>query len=164
MKPVFKSVVFAVIFSCLLFSCSKKDANMGDKDYPQAKMTAEISYTGDLSSQLVFASISAFKVKNANDHVGASVNLINDQTQTSDIIWNLKNDQFEDHDKYRFTSDGAVTKAMVEVAFNSDRPAGLDADKIIAVTVKIYFNGKLADEQTFSNEKAHSEMYTVNVK
>lgn len=127
-------------------------------------MTAEVSYSGDLSSQLVFVSVAGLWVKNENDHVGKSIDLINDQTQKSDIIWNIKNAQFEDHEKYSFTSDGKVTKAMVEVAFNEDRPKDLEKDKQIAITVKIYFDGKLADEQTFSNDKAHSESYTINVE
>jgi len=164
MKPIFKNLLFALTISCLLFSCSKDDPTSNVKDFPQADMTIEVSYTGDLSTQLVFASVAGISVKNANDHVGTSIKLLNDQTKESDIIWNLKNSQFEVHDKYTFTSVGKVTKAMIEVAFNEDRPAGLAEDKQIAITVKVYFDGKLADEQTFSNNKSHSESYTVNVK
>jgi len=164
MKPIFKNLLFALTISCLLFSCSKDNSAPAVKDYPKADMKVEVSFKGDLSSQLVFASVAGISVKNANDHVGTSIKLLNDQTNESDIIWNLKNAQFEDHDKYTFSSVGKVTKAMIEVAFNEDRPAGLAEDKQIAITVKIYFDGKLADEQTFSNDKAHAESYTINVE
>ena len=164
MKQSFKILFFALAISCLLFSFAKDDASSDVKDYPQANMTAEVTYSGDISSQMVYVSIAGLWDKNENDHVGKSIKLINDQTKKSDIIWNLKNAQFKDYDKYTFTSDGKVTKTMVNVSFNEDRPAGLEEEKQITITVKIFFDGKLADEQTFNKDKLFTKSYTVNVK
>lgn len=162
MKQSFKSLFFTLTISCLLFSFAKDKASSAVKDYPQANMTAEVTYSGDISSLMVYVSIAG--LWDENDHVGKSIKLINDQTTKSDIIWNLKNAQFKDYDKYTFTSDGKVTKAMVNVAFNEDRPAGLEEDKQITITVKIFFDGKLADEQTFNKDKLFTKSYTINVK
>ena len=105
MKQSFKSLFFTLTISCLLFSFAKDKASSAVKDYPQTNMTAEVTYSGDISSQMIYVSIAGLWDKNEKDHVGKSIKLINDQTKKSDIIWNLKNAQFKDYDKYTFTSD-----------------------------------------------------------
>ena len=145
MKTKFQSIVFITFAIFFFSSCSKK------KDQPnttkQAIMKMEVSYTGDLQSQVAVLTFLAVNANNTN-----AIDIVNENTGAVSAGPFLQNADLISDTVTVFHSVEKVSYVSVILAL-SPKIYVTTPQNNLAIIIKIYFDGKLADSQTFSFEK-----------
>ena len=139
---------FISLFTCIIFifsSCSKQ------KDQPnvtkQAIMKMEVSYSGDIQSQVAVLTFLAVNANNTN-----AINIVNENTGAVSAGPFLQNADLSSDTVTVFHSAEKVRNVSVMLAL-SPKVYVTTPQNNLAIIIKIYFDGKLADSQTFSYEK-----------
>ena len=163
MKTKFQFLSF---ISCVIFissSCSKQ------KDLPnspkQAVMKMEVSYTGDLQSQVAVLTFLAVNAENS------LVNIVNENTGNSSAGPFLQNNDFFLNNKIIFHSVDKITSTSIMLSI-SPKVYETNPENNLTITIKIYFDGTITDSQSFSygqvsNGTSHTPKdfdYKISVK
>jgi hypothetical protein len=149
-----KSALALIILSLTIFSsCGKKD------DHPslqnkQAIMRMEVTVNGDIQSQVA---ILTFLTVNSE---GDLITIINDTTGVITAGPFLQNSDFSDHKLISFHSVKKVSSVSVMLAI-SPKVYATSPDQNFSMIIKIYFDGKLKDNQTFSYDQLSGGAFTT---
>lgn len=148
-----KSAIAMIILSLTIFSsCGKKDNNPVQNN--QAIMKMEVSCNGDLQSQVA---VLTFLTVNTE---GDLITIINDTTGVITAGPFLQNLDFSDHKLISFHSSTKVSSVSVMLAI-SPKVYATSRDQNFSMTIKIYFDGKLKDNQIFSYDQLSGGTYTT---
>lgn len=138
-----KSLLALITLSLVIISsCGKKD----DKPSPQnneATMKMEVSCNGDIQSQVA---VLTFLAVNAS---GELISIVNDSTGIITAGPFLQNSDFANHTLIPFHTTTKVNSVSVMLAI-SPKVYVTTQDQNFSMTIKIYFDGILKDNQTFS--------------
>ena len=139
-------IITAIAFVTIMVgSCSKKDATPSSS-HKLANMKLELSYSGAINSQ---SAILTFLTADANTNLAS--NIVNEQTGVSSPApFLLSNDFSAAGISFHSESKVSYVKIMLSI---SQKPVVTAPQDNLAITVKIYFDSKLADSQTFSYDK-----------
>lgn len=139
-------IITAIVFiTVMVGSCGKKDATPSNS-HKLANMKLELSYTGDINSQgAVFTCLAA----DANTNLAS--NIVNEETGVSSAAPFILSDDFS-ATGISFHSESKVSYVKIMLSISQKPVATLPQDNL-AITIKIYYDGKLADSQTFSYDK-----------
>ena len=142
MKTKFQSIVFITFAIFFFSSCSKHG------DQPNANklaiMKMEVSYSGDIQSQVAVLTFLAVNANNTN-----AINIVNENTGAVSAGQFLQNADLISDTLTSFHSVEKVSYVSVMLAL-SPKVYETILENNLSITVKIYFDGKLADNQTFS--------------
>ena len=128
---------FAIFF---FSSCSKQ------KKQPEAKqaiMKMEVSYSGDILSQVA---VLTFLAVNSDNGL---VNILNENTGIASAGPFLQNEDFDSSKLISFHSLDKVSSVSVSLSI-SPKVYETAPENNVSITIKIFFDEKLADNQTFS--------------
>jgi len=141
-----KSVLVLAAFALLIISsCGKKDHNPTVLNR-EATMRIEVSWNGDIQSQVA---VLTFLAVNTQSDL---INIVNDTTGVISAGPFLQNADFSAHKFMTFHSEMKVNSVSVMLAI-SPKVYTTSQDQNLLITIKIYFDGKLKDNQTFSYEE-----------
>ena len=145
MKTKYQSIALFTIALFFFSSCSKH------KEQPNANklaiMKMEVSYTGDIQSQVAVLTFLAVNANNSD-----AVIIVNENTGTTSAGPFLQNDDLSASAPITFHSAEKVSYVNIMLAL-SPKVYATTPENNFAITIKIYFDGKLADNQTFSYDK-----------
>ena len=110
-------------------------------------MKMEVSYTGDIQSQVAVLTFLAVDANNNN-----AVNIVNDRTGAVSAGPFVQNDDLSANAPIIFHSAEKVSYVDIMLAL-SPKVYVTTPGNNFTITIKIYFDGKLADNQTFSYDK-----------
>ena len=144
MKTKFQSIIIITLAIFIFSSCSKK------KDQPnvtkQAIMTMEVSYLGDLQSQVAVLSFLAVNAENS------LINIVNENTGNASAGPFLQNEDFAVSKTISFHTVDKISSASIMLSL-SPKVYETTLENNLSITIKIYFDGKLANNQTFSYDQ-----------
>lgn len=143
MKTRIQIIVFIVTTVLIFSSCSKQKDHAETK---QAIMKMDVSYTGDIQSQVTVLSFLGVNSSNG------LINFLNENTGTASAGPFLQNEDFPVTKMISFHSADKVTSASIMLSL-SPKVYATNPDSSLIITVKIYFDGKLADNQNFSYDQ-----------
>lgn len=133
-------LLLIVTIPFLLNSCSKDDN--GGTNHPTASMQMEITYTGDITSQNAIITLLA-----ADENTNTASEIVNENTGASSLGPMLYNkDLSASGTKLHSVNKVSYAKVMLVM---SPKPAETTPENDLSITIKTYFNGQLADQQTF---------------
>lgn len=137
-----KIQVIAVIALLILFfpSCSKQKKQPETK---QAILKMEVSNSGDIQSQVAVLTFLAVNPGNG------LITILNENTGIASAGPFIQNEDFDSSKLISFRSVDKVSSASITLAI-SPKVYATTSDNGLSITIKIYFDGKLADNQTFS--------------
>ena len=136
-------IIVSIALAILIFSsCSKQKKQPETK---QAIMKMEVSYTGDIQSQVVVLTFLA-----VNSGIGV-INILNESTGIASAGPFIQNEDFDSSKLISFRSVDKVSSAGLTLSL-SPKLYATTPERGLSITIKIYFDGKLADNQTFSYE------------
>jgi hypothetical protein len=145
MKTKFQSIVFIAFAIFFFSSCSKH------RDQPEANklaiMKMEVSYSGDIQSQVAVLTFLAVNANNSN-----AIDIVNENTGAVTAGPFLQNADLISDTVTSFHSVEKVSYVSVMLAL-SPKLYETTLENNLSITIKIYFDDKLADSQTFSYEK-----------
>jgi len=149
-----KSLLALITLSLLIISsCGKKDDKPSSQN-KEATMKMEVTYKGDIQSQvavLIFLAVNA---------TGELIGIANDTTGIITSGPFLQNSDFADHNQISFRSTTKVSSVSVMLAI-SPKVYATSLDENFSMTIKIYFDGNLKDNQTFSYDQLSGGTYTT---
>src|SRR5665213_1371415 len=141
-----KSLLALITLSLLIISsCGKKDDKPSSQN-KEATMKMEVTCKGDIQSQVAVLTFLA---------VNATGELIGIANDTTGIITSgpfLQNSDFAAHTLISFRSTTKVSSVSVMLAI-SPKVYATSLDENFSMTIKIYFDGNLKDNQTFSYDQ-----------
>ena len=144
MKTKFQSIAIITLAIFIFSSCSKH------KDQPnvtkQAIMKMEVSYTGDLQSQVAVLTFLAVNSENS------LINIVNENTGNSSAGPFLQNADFSSNNNISFHTVDKISSVSIMLSL-SPKVYTTTLENNLSITIKIYFDGKLADNQTFSYDQ-----------
>ena len=144
MKTKFQSIIIITLAIFIFSSCSKK------KDQPivtkQAIMKMEVSYLGDLQSQVAVLSFLAVNAENS------LINIVNENTGNASAGPFIQNEDFTASKMISFHTVDKISSASIILSL-SPKVYETTLENNLIITIKIYFDGKLADSQTFSYDQ-----------
>lgn len=143
MKTKIKIIAFVVSTVLLFSSCSK---GKNHSEAKQAIIKMEVSYKGDIQSQVA---VLTFLAVNSNNDL---ISILNENTGIASAGPFLQNEDFDSSKTISFHSLDKITSASIMLSV-SPKVYTTTSDNSLAVTIKIYFDGKLADNQTFSYDQ-----------
>jgi hypothetical protein len=149
-----KAVLILFVFSLLILSsCGKKNNNptVQNKD---ATMRMEVFWKGDLQSQVA---VLTFLAVNTQSDL---INIINDTTGVITAGPFLQNADFSAHKFMTFHSAAKVNSVSVMLAI-SPKVYTTSQDEDLLITIKIYFDGKLKDNQSFFYDELGGGVFTT---
>lgn len=149
-KSVWTFVAFALL---ILSSCGKKDNNPTVQN-KEATMRMEVSWNGDIQSQVA---VLTFLAVNTQSDL---INIVNDTTGVISAGPFLQNADFSAHKVISFHSLTKVSSVSIMLAI-SPKVYGTSQDQSLLITIKIYFDGKLKDNQTFSYDELGGGTFTT---
>jgi hypothetical protein len=145
MKTKFQSTVFITFAIFFFSSCSKHG------DQPEANklaiMKMEVSYSGDIQSQVVVLTFLALNANNTN-----AINIVNENTGAVSAGPFLQNADLSSDTVTVFHSAEKVSYVSIMLAL-SPKVYVTTPENNLAILIKIYFDGNLADSQTFSYDQ-----------
>ena len=145
MKTKYQTIALFIIALFFFSSCSKhKEQLIANK---LAIMKMEVSYTGDIQSQVA---VLTFLAINANNSDAATI--VNENTGATSAGPFLQNADLSSNKLTTFHSAEKVSYVNIMLAL-SPKVYATTPENNFAITIKIYFDGKLADNQTFSYDK-----------
>ena len=140
MKTKIQIIAF-IGFAILFFSsCSKQTKQPEAK---QAIMKMEVSCSGDIKSQVA---VLTFLAVNSGNGL---INILNENTGIASAGPFIQNGDFDSSKLISFRSVDKVSSASLTLAI-SPKVYETTPDNGLSITIKIYFDEKLADNQTFS--------------
>ena len=139
MKTKIQIVAF-IGFAILFFSSCSKQKNQPETK--QAILKMEVSYTGDIQSQVAVLTFLAVNPGNG------LVNILNENTGIASAGPFIQNEDFDSSKLISFRSVDKVSSASLTLAI-SPKVYVTSPENSLSITIKIYFDGKLADNQTF---------------
>lgn len=140
-----KIIIAIALITIMVGSCGKKDTTPSNS-HKLANMKLELSYTGDINSQ---SAVFTFLSGDANTNLAS--NVVNEKTGVSSSAPFILSNDFS-ATGISFYSENKVSYVKVMLSI-SQKPVATVAQDNLAITVKIYYDGKLADSQTFSYDK-----------
>jgi hypothetical protein len=106
-------------------------------------MKMEVSYTGDLQSQVAVLTFLAVNAENS------LINMVNENTGNSSAGPLLQNNDFFLNNKIIFHSVDKIASTNIMLSI-SPKVYETTPENNLNITIKIYFDGKLTDSQTVS--------------
>lgn len=146
-------LIFSMLTVLIISSCGKKD-DRSSLQSKQAIMIMEVKVKGDLQSQVAALT---FNTVNAKSEL---VNIVNDSTGVITAGPFLQNSDFSDHHLITFHSVEKVNSVNVMLAI-SPKVYATSEDQNLVIAIRIYFDGKLKDDQTFSYSQVSGGVYTT---
>ncbi|MDQ2719399.1 MAG: hypothetical protein M3Z26_06500 [Bacteroidota bacterium] len=140
------TILALITFTLLILSSCGKKADGISKDNNQAIMKMEVTCNGDIQSQVA---VLTFLTVNANNSL---VNIITENTGNSSAGPFLQNADFSATNTISFHSADKVSSVSIMLAL-SPKNYATTPDKNFSMTIKIFFDGKLKVNQTFSFDK-----------
>jgi|GEM_PF-5977811 len=137
----------------IISSCGKKDDKPSSQNN-EATMKMEVSCKGDIESQVA---VLTFLAVNAS---GELISTVNDTTGIITAGPFLQNSDFADHNLISFRSTTKVSSVSVMLAI-SPKVYATTQDQNFSMNIKIYFDGILKDNQTFSYDQLSGGTYTT---
>ena len=137
----------------IISSCEKKDDKPSINNN-EALMNMEVSCKGDIQSQVA---VLTFLAVNAS---GELISILNDTTGIINVGPFLQNSDFANHNLMTFRSTMKVSSVSVMLAI-SPKAYATSQDQDFSMTIKIYFDDKLKDNQTFSYDQLSGATYTT---
>jgi len=137
----------------IISSCGKKDDKPSSQNN-EATMKMEVSCKGDIESQVA---VLTFLAVNAS---GELISIVNDTTGIITAGPFLQNSDFADHNLISFRSTTKVSSVSVMLAI-SPKVYATTQDQNFSMNIKIYFDGILKDNQTFSYDQLSGGTYTT---
>jgi len=137
----------------IISSCGKKGDNPTVQN-KEAIMKMEVICKGDIQSQVA---VLTFLAVNAS---GELISIANDTTGTITAGPFLQNSDFALHNLITFHSTMKVSFVSVMLAI-SPKVYATTQDENFSMTIKIYFNGNLKDNQTFSYDQLSGGDFTT---
>lgn len=145
MKIKFQSIVFITFVIFFFSSCSKHG------DQPEANklaiMKMEVSYSGDIQSQVAVITFLAVNVNNTK-----AIDIVNENTGAVSAGAFLQNADLISDTLTSFHSVEKVSYVNVMLSL-SPKVYETTLENNLSITIKIYFDEKLADNQTFSYDQ-----------
>jgi len=149
-----KSLLALITLSLLIISsCGKKDDKPSINNN-EALMNMEVTCIGDIESQVA---VLTFLAVNAS---GELISIVNDSTGIITAGPFLQNSDLADHNLISFRSTTKVSSVSVILAI-SPKVYITTQDQNFSMTIKIYFDGILKDNQTFSYDQLSGGTYTT---
>jgi len=149
-----KSLLALITLSLLIISsCGKKGDNPTVQN-KEAIMKMEVICKGDIQSQVA---VLTFLAVNAS---GELISIANDTTGTITAGPFLQNADFAPHNLITFHSTMKVSSVSVMLAI-SPKVYATTQDENFSMTIKIYFDGNLRDNQTFSYDQLSGGVFTT---
>ncbi len=149
-----KSLLALITLSLLIISsCGKKGDNPTVQN-KEAIMKMEVICKGDIQSQVA---VLTFLAVNA---AGELISIANDTTGTITAGPFLQNSDFALHNLITFHSTMKVSSVSVMLAI-SPKVYATTQDENFSMTIKIYFDGNLKDNQTFSYDQLSGGDFTT---
>ena len=149
-----KSILALITLTLLIISsCGKKGDNPTVQN-KEAIMKMEVICKGDIQSQVA---VLTFLAVNAS---GELISIANDTTGTITAGPFLQNSDFALHNLITFHSTMKVSFVSVMLAI-SPKVYATTQDENFSMTIKIYFNGNLKDNQTFSYDQLSGGDFTT---
>jgi len=149
-----KSLLVLITLSLVIISsCGKKDDKPSINNN-EALMNMEVSCKGDLQSQVA---VLTFLAVNAS---GELISILNDTTGIITAGPFLQNSDFANHNLMTFHSTMKVSSVSIMIAI-SPKAYATSQDQDFSMTIKIYFDGNLRDNQTFSYDQLSGGTYTT---
>jgi hypothetical protein len=152
MKAKFQSIAFITLAIFSFSSCSKHGDQPANK---LAIMKMEVSYSGDIQSQVA---VLTFLVVNANNT--NAINIVNENTGAVSAGPFLQNSDLTSNTVTVFHSAGKVSYVSIMLAL-SPKVYVTTPQNNLAIIIKIYFDGNLADSQKFSYDKVTDGTFLV---
>ena len=109
-------------------------------------MKMEVSYAGDLQSQVAVLTFLAVNGENS------LINIVNEKTGNASAGPFLQNEDFDTSKMISFHTVDKVSSASIMLSL-SPKVYVTTPENNLSITIKIYFDGKLADNQTFSYDQ-----------
>jgi len=155
MKNTTTKLLLTLITLSLLIisSCGKKDDKPSINNN-EALMNMEVTCKGDIRSQVA---VLTFFAANAS---GELISIANDTTGIITAGPFLQNSDFADHTLISFRSTTKVNSVSIMLAI-SPKVYATSQDQDFSMTIKIYFDGILKDNQTFSYDQLSGGTYTT---
>ena len=144
MKTKFQFIVFITLAIFSFSSCSKHEDQPANK---LAIMKMEVSYSGDIQSQV---GVLTFLAVNANN--SDAINIVNENTGVVSAGPFLQNADLISDTVTSFHSVEKVSYVSVMLSL-SPKVYVTAPEQNLAIIIKIYFDGNLADSQTFYYDK-----------
>lgn len=145
MKTKFQSIVFITFVIFIFSSCSKH------RDQPEANklaiMKMEVSYSGDIQSQVAVLTFLAVNANNTN-----AIDIVYENTGAVSAGPFLQNADLISDTVTSFHSVEKVSYVSVMLAL-SPKVYETTLGNNLSITIKIYFDGKLTDNQTLSYDQ-----------
>jgi hypothetical protein len=149
-----KSALKLIAMSLIIFSsCGKKQDSAGTGKNG-AIMKVYVTCNGDIQSQVAVLTFLAV------DTNGDLISIVNDSTGVSNAGPFVQNSDFPASKQLSFHSAAKVSSVSVKLAV-SPKVYLTAQDQDFSMTVKIYFDGKLKDNQTFSYDQLSEGAFTA---
>jgi len=149
-----KSLLTFFTMSLLIISSCGKKEDKPSLQNNEAMMKMEVSCKGDIQSQVAVLTFLA-----VND-AGELISIANDTTGIITAGLFLQNSDFADHNLFSFHSTMKVSSVNVMLAI-SPKVYVTTQDQNFSMTIKIYFDGDLKDNQIFSYDQLSGGAYTT---
>ncbi len=146
MNNIHRQTVFCFIVSFLVFSSCNKKSDTPSVQNNQAIMKVEISCSGDIGSQVAVLTFLAV------DNNGGLVNIANDSTGAISAGPFFQNSDFPPSKQISFHSVSKVASVSVMLSI-APKIYATTPDQDFTMTIKIYFDNSLKDNQTFSYDQ-----------
>jgi len=146
MNNIPAKTVFYFFLSVLVFSSCNKKSDTPSVQNNQAIMKMEVSCSGDIGSQVAVLS---FLAVDAN---GGLVNIANDSTGTISAGPFFQNSDFPPSKQISFHSVAKVSSVSVMLSI-APKIYATTPDQDFTMTIKIYFDNTLKNNQTFSYDQ-----------
>ena len=155
MKTITRKSATALItlYLIIISSCGKKQDNPGIPN-KEAIMKMEVTCNGDIQSQVA---VLTFLATNTNSDL---ISIVNDTTGSITAAPFLQNSDFSSHQLISFHSATKVSSVSVMLAI-SPKVYATSPVQNFSMTIKIYFDEKLKDNQTFSYDQLFDGTFTT---
>ena len=154
MNNINRKTVFFFIVSFLAFSSCNKKSDTPSVQNNQAIMKMEVSCSGDLSSQVAVLTFLAV------DNTGGLISIANDSTGVVSAGPFFQNSDFPASKQISFHSVSKVASVSVMLSI-APKIYATTPDQDFTMTIKIYFDDTLKDNQTFSYEQVSGGNFTT---
>ena len=151
MKTRIQIIGFITVAILFFSSCSKKKNQPETK---QAILKIEVSFTGDIQSQVAVLTFLAVNPGNG------LVSILNENTGIVSAGPFIQNEDFDSSKIISFHSVDKVSSASLTLSI-SPKVYETSPENNLGINIKIYFDGKLADNQTFSYDQASDGNFTT---
>ena len=143
MKTKIQIIGFITVAILFFSSCSKQKKQPETK---QAILKMEVSYSGDILSQVA---VLTFLAVNSGNGL---VTILNENAGIASAGPFIQNEDFDSSKLISFRSVDKVSSASLTLAI-SPKVYATTPESGLSLTIKIYFDGKLTDNQTFSYDQ-----------